>query len=175
MTPVDLNAVVTPIDETPGTTGPLAGWRVGAKDNVAVAGVRSTRGSAFFAEHVAEDDAEVVTRLRAAGAGIVATLNMAEFALGVTSQNSVHGGVANPWDPPHIPGGSSGGSGAAVAGGLVDAALGTDTGGSVRLPASMCGVTGLRPSYGIEGMMFTFDDFERGTRDFGEKVMPLLG
>ena len=145
---VDLNAVVTPVDENPGTSGPLAGWRIGVKDNVAVAGVRSTRASAFFADHVAASDAEVVTRLRGAGAGIVATLNMAEFALGVTSQNSVHGGVVNPWDPTRLPGGSSGGSGAAVAGGLVDAALGTDTGGSVRLPAAMCGVTGLRPSYG---------------------------
>ncbi|MCD2195005.1 amidase [Actinomycetospora endophytica] len=148
MTVTDLNAVVTPIDASPGTTGPLAGWRVGVKDNVAVAGVRSTRASAFFVDHVAEHDAEVVTRLRAAGAGVVATLNMAEFALGVTSQNSVHGGVVNPWDPTRLPGGSSGGSGAAVAGGLVDAALGTDTGGSVRLPAAMCGVTGLRPTYG---------------------------
>lgn len=142
------NAIVTALDEGPGGSGPLAGWRVGVKDNVAVAGVRSTRGSAFFTEHVASTDAEVVTRLRAAGAGITATLNMAEFALGVTSQNSVHGGVVNPWDPGRIPGGSSGGSGAAVAAGLVDAALGTDTGGSVRLPASMCGVTGLRPTYG---------------------------
>ncbi|HEY2225814.1 amidase [Actinomycetospora sp.] len=145
---MDLNAVVSSVEATPGTSGPLAGWRIGVKDNVSVAGVRSTRASAFFADHVAAHDAEVVIRLRAAGAGIVATLNMAEFALGVTSQNSVHGGVANPWDPTRIPGGSSGGSGSAVAGGLVDAALGTDTGGSVRLPASMCGVTGLRPSYG---------------------------
>ena len=142
------NVIVTALDEQPGDTGPLAGWRVGVKDNIGVAGVRSTRGSAFFADHVAADDAEVVTRMRAAGAGITATLNMAEFALGVTSQNSVHGGVVNPWDPGRIPGGSSGGSGAAVAAGLVDAALGTDTGGSVRLPASMCGVTGLRPTYG---------------------------
>ena len=139
--------VVTVLDEQPGDTGPLAGWRVGVKDNIGVAGVRSTCGSAFFADHVAPADAEVVTRLRVAGAGITATLNMAEFALGVTSQNSVHGGVVNPWDPGRIPGGSSGGSGAAVAAGLVDAALGTDTGGSVRLPASMCGVTGLRPTY----------------------------
>jgi aspartyl-tRNA(Asn)/glutamyl-tRNA(Gln) amidotransferase subunit A len=146
-----VNAVVSRTDERPGNTGPLAGWRIGVKDNVSVAGVRATRGSAFFADHIAEHDAEVVTRLRAAGAGIVATLNMAEFALGVTSQNSVHGGVANPWDPTRIPGGSSGGSGAAVASGLVDAALGTDTGGSVRLPASMCGVTGLRPTYGTVG------------------------
>jgi aspartyl-tRNA(Asn)/glutamyl-tRNA(Gln) amidotransferase subunit A len=141
------NAIVTALDEQPGGIGPLAGWRVGVKDNIGVAGVRSTRGSAFFADHVAPADAEVVTRLRAAGAGITATLNMAEFALGVTSQNSVHGGVVNPWDPGRIPGGSSGGSGAAVAAGLVDAALGTDTGGSVRLPAAMCGVTGLRPTY----------------------------
>lgn len=154
------NAVVTAIDDEPAAAGPLAGWRIGVKDNIAVAGVRSTRGSAFFADHVPEDDAEVVRRLRAAGAGVVATLNMAEFALGVTSQNSVHGGVRNPRDAARIPGGSSGGSGAAVAAGLfdvghgakrswtIDAALGTDTGGSVRLPASMCGVTGLRPTHG---------------------------
>lgn len=142
------NAVVTTIPAGPGVAGPLAGWRLGVKDNIGVAGVRSTCASAFLADRVADADATVVTRLRAAGAGVVATLNMAEFALGVTSQNSVHGGVRNPWDPTRIPGGSSGGSGAAVAAGLLDAALGTDTGGSVRLPAAMCGVTGLRPTYG---------------------------
>jgi aspartyl-tRNA(Asn)/glutamyl-tRNA(Gln) amidotransferase subunit A len=90
----------------------------------------------------------VVTRLRAAGARITAKLNMAEFAVGVTSQNSDFGGCRNPWDVDRAPGGSSGGSGAAVAAGLVDAALGTDTGGSIRLPAAMCGVTGLRPTVG---------------------------
>ena len=143
-----LNAVVTPLDPGPPGTGPLAGLRLGIKDNIAIAGVRSTCASAFLAGHVAARDATVVARLRAAGASLVATLNMAEFAMGVTSQNSVHGGVRNPWDPSRIPGGSSGGSGAAAAAGLVDVALGTDTGGSVRLPASMNGVTGLRPTVG---------------------------
>lgn len=129
--------------------GPLAGLSVGVKDNIEVAGVPSTCASAFFADRVAETDATVVRRLRAAGADIVATLNLAEFAVGVTSQNSAAGGVRNPWDPLRVPAGSSGGSGAAVAAGLVDVALGTDSGGSVRLPASACGVVGLRPSPGL--------------------------
>jgi len=103
----------------------------------------------FFADRIATVDATVVRRLRAAGADVVATLNLAEFAVGVTSQNSASGGPVNPWDPRRVPGGSSGGSAAAVAAGLVDLALGTDTGGSVRLPASACGVVGLRPSLGL--------------------------
>lgn len=143
-----LNAVVTTIDPGRPRPGPLAGLRFGIKDNIDVAGVVSSCASAFFADRVAAADAEVVARLRGAGAALVATLNMAEFAMGVTSQNSVHGGVRNPWDLDRIPGGSSGGSGAAVAAGLVDVALGTDTGGSVRIPASMNGVTGLRPTVG---------------------------
>jgi aspartyl-tRNA(Asn)/glutamyl-tRNA(Gln) amidotransferase subunit A len=129
--------------------GPLTGLTFGVKDNIEVAGVRSTCGSAFLADHIASDDAPVVRRLRAAGAQLVATLNLAEFAVGVTSQNSAAGGPRNPWDLGRIPGGSSGGSGAAVAAGLVDLALGTDSGGSVRLPASACGITGLRPSPGL--------------------------
>ncbi|MGY1683622.1 amidase [Geodermatophilus sp. SYSU D01176] len=145
-----LNAVITWIDEptAPAQPGPLAGLRIGLKDNIDTAGVRTTCGSDFFRHRIPSQDAEVVTRLRAAGARITAKLNMAEFAVGVTSQNSAFGGCRNPWDPDRAPGGSSGGSGAAVAAGLVDAALGTDTGGSVRLPAAMCGVTGLRPSAG---------------------------
>jgi aspartyl-tRNA(Asn)/glutamyl-tRNA(Gln) amidotransferase subunit A len=110
--------------------------------------VPTTCGSDFFRNRIPETDADVVARLRAAGARITAKLNMAEFAIGVTSQNSAFGGCRNPWDPDRAPGGSSGGSGVAVAAGLVDAALGTDTGGSIRLPAAMCGVTGLRPSGG---------------------------
>lgn len=129
--------------------GPLAGVTVGVKDNIEVAGVRSTCGSAFFADRVAAHDAPVVRRLRDAGATITATLNLAEFAVGVTSQNSAAGGTRNPWDPRRAPAGSSGGSGAAVAAGLVDLALGTDSGGSVRLPAAACGITGLRPSAGL--------------------------
>jgi aspartyl-tRNA(Asn)/glutamyl-tRNA(Gln) amidotransferase subunit A len=107
--------------------------------------VRTTCGSAYFADRVPDTDAEVVSRLVAAGAEIVAKLNMSEFAVGLTSQNSASGPVRNPWDLSRIPGGSSGGSAAAVAAGLVELALGTDTGGSVRVPAAACGVTGLRP------------------------------
>jgi aspartyl-tRNA(Asn)/glutamyl-tRNA(Gln) amidotransferase subunit A len=128
--------------------GPLTGLRIGLKDNIDTAGVPTTCASEFFRDRIPGHDAEVVTRLRAAGARITAKLNMAEFAVGVTSQNSAFGGCRNPWDPDRAPGGSSGGSGAAVAAGLVDAALGTDTGGSIRLPAAMCGVTGLRPTVG---------------------------
>ena len=144
-----VRSVITWVDPTPAVAGPLAGVRVGVKDNIEIAGVRSTCASAFFADRVATTDAAVVTRLRAAGAQITATLNMAEFAVGVTSQNSAAGGPRNPWDPTRVPGGSSGGSAAAVAAGLVDVALGTDTGGSIRLPASACGVVGLRPSLGL--------------------------
>jgi aspartyl-tRNA(Asn)/glutamyl-tRNA(Gln) amidotransferase subunit A len=144
-----LNSVITWIDPGDGAGhGPLGGLRVGLKDNIDTAGILTTCASAFFHDRVPEADAEVVERLRAAGAAITAKLNMAEFAVGVTSQNSAYGGCRNPWDPQRIPGGSSGGSGVAVAAGLVDAALGTDTGGSVRLPAAMCGVSGLRPTVG---------------------------
>ncbi|WP_280458625.1 amidase [Nocardia carnea] len=143
-------SVVAWIDPPAGTTadGPLRGLRIGVKDNIDVAGVPSTCASAFFADRVATSHAEVVRRLLAAGARVTAKLNMAEFAVGVTSQNSAAGPTRNPWNPAHVPGGSSGGSGAAVAAGLVDAALGTDTGGSIRLPASACGVAGLRPTAG---------------------------
>jgi aspartyl-tRNA(Asn)/glutamyl-tRNA(Gln) amidotransferase subunit A len=144
------NAVVTCIDPPlpHAADGPLAGVRVGLKDNIDTAGVRTSCGSAFFADRVPDIDAVVVTRLVDAGAEIVAKTNLSEFAIGLTSQNSASGPVRNPWDPARIPGGSSGGSAAAVAVGLVDLALGTDTGGSVRLPAAACGVTGLRPSVG---------------------------
>ncbi|MBY3553890.1 amidase [Modestobacter lapidis] len=145
-----MNAVVTPI-EPPlphAADGPLAGVRVGVKDNIDTAGVRTTCGSAFFSQRVPDADAVVVTRLVEAGAQVVAKLNLSEFGVGMTSQNSASGPCRNPWDLGRIPGGSSGGAGAAVAAGLVDLALGTDTGGSVRLPAAACGVTGLRPGLG---------------------------
>ncbi|MGW0004384.1 amidase [Nocardia grenadensis] len=148
-----LNTVISWVPERFGTDtevagGPLAGYRLGVKDNIEIAGVRSTCGSEFFADRIAERDAAVVTRLKRAGATITCTLNLAEFAVGVTSQNSAAGGPRNPWDSSRVPGGSSGGSGAAVAAGLVDIALGTDTGGSIRLPAACCGIIGLRPSPG---------------------------
>jgi aspartyl-tRNA(Asn)/glutamyl-tRNA(Gln) amidotransferase subunit A len=152
------NAVVTVIDpplpHAPG--GPLAGVRVGLKDNIDTAGVRTTCGSAHFADRVPDVDAEVVSRLTAAGAQLVAKLNLSEFAVGFTSQNSAAGPCRNPWDATRIPGGSSGGSAAAVAAGLVDVALGTDTGGSVRVPAAACGVTGLRPGTCVVPQAGTF-------------------
>jgi aspartyl-tRNA(Asn)/glutamyl-tRNA(Gln) amidotransferase subunit A len=128
--------------------GLLHGMPVAVKDNIDTAGVRTTSGSRFFAERVPSTDATVVSRLRAAGAVLVAKVNMAEFAFGATTQNPHYGGCRNPWDPSRIPGGSSGGSAAAVAAGMAAGALGTDTGGSVRLPASVTGLVGLRPTFG---------------------------
>jgi aspartyl-tRNA(Asn)/glutamyl-tRNA(Gln) amidotransferase subunit A len=152
------NAVVTWIDPPlpHAADGPLAGVRVGVKDNIDTAGVRTSCGSAFFAGRVPDTDAVVVSRLADAGAEIVAKLTMSEFAIGLTTQNSASGPCRNPWDLDRVPGGSSGGPAAAVAGGLVDLALGTDTGGSVRLPAAACGVTGLRPGVGTVPSVGTF-------------------
>ncbi len=127
---------------------PLDGLPLVLKDNVDVAGVRTTVGSRLFAHRVATNDAEVAARLQAAGAVILGKANMHELAFGATSRNEAYGYVVNPVAPDRIPGGSSGGSGAAVAADLCVAAIGTDTGGSVRLPAALCGVSGLRPTYG---------------------------
>lgn len=128
--------------------GPLHGIPVALKDVIDTAGVRTTAGSAQYAARVPSEDAEVVLRLRAAGVVLLGKLNMDEFAYSFTSETSVHGRSHNPWDQRRSPGGSSGGAGIAVATGMCCAALGTDTGGSVRLPAALCGVTGLKPSYG---------------------------
>jgi aspartyl-tRNA(Asn)/glutamyl-tRNA(Gln) amidotransferase subunit A len=123
-------------------------WRIGVKDVIDVAGMPTTAASRIL-RRVPERDATCVARLREAGATIVGKLNTHEFAYGSLT-NSVHfGPCRNPWNPEHVAGGSSGGSGAAVAAGLVDAALGTDTAGSVRIPAAFCGVTGARPSAGL--------------------------
>jgi aspartyl-tRNA(Asn)/glutamyl-tRNA(Gln) amidotransferase subunit A len=128
--------------------GPLDGIPVGVKDNIDVAGVPTTNG--FGGTHrPAGTDAEVIRRLRAAGAVILGKLNMQEGALGAVNDNPHHGRTTNPFRDGYTPGGSSGGSGAAVAAGLCAAALGTDTGGSVRIPAAYCGVVGLKPSYGL--------------------------
>jgi aspartyl-tRNA(Asn)/glutamyl-tRNA(Gln) amidotransferase subunit A len=138
--------------------GLLHGLFVSVKDNIEVAGVRTTWGSKTYIDYVSKEDAEVVTRLRKSGAILVGKDNMAEFAYGGTSQNEISAGVRNPWDVTRIPGGSSGGSGAAVAAGLCDASLGSDTAGSVRVPASMCGVVGLRPTVGRVSNRGTFED-----------------
>lgn len=128
--------------------GPLHGVPLAIKDIVAVSGVRSTSGSKILADHVPTEDATVTARLRAAGAIFVGKLNMHEFAFGVTTENPHYGFTKNPWNLDHSPGGSSGGSGSAVAARLCFGALGTDTGCSIRLPASYCGISGIRPSIG---------------------------
>ena len=128
--------------------GPLHGIPVALKDNIAVDGFLMTAGTSVMGDHIARGDAPVVTRLRAAGALILGKLHMAEWAIGATTQNMHFGDCHNPWDPLRTAGGSSGGSGAALAADLAPATLGTDTGGSVRIPAAMNGISGLRPSAG---------------------------
>jgi aspartyl-tRNA(Asn)/glutamyl-tRNA(Gln) amidotransferase subunit A len=128
--------------------GPLHGIPIGLKDLIDTAGVRTTAASAVFKDRVPQEDAEVVRRLKAAGAIILGKQNLHEFAYGGSSIISYYGEVHNPWDRARIAGGSSGGSAAAVAAGLGYGAIGTDTAGSIREPASQCGVVGLKPTYG---------------------------
>jgi len=128
--------------------GPLHGVPVALKDLFATAGVRTTAGSRILADNVPAADSDSAARLRGAGAVLLGKLNMHEFAYGATGVNPHYGPVLNPWDTSRITGGSSSGSGAAVASGECFAALGTDTGGSIRIPASLCGVVGLKPTFG---------------------------
>lgn len=132
-----------------GWRGPLHGIPMAIKDNIDTAGVKTTCASALFANRIPEYDAEVVSRLKSAGAIILGKLNMHEFAHGTTSVISHYGPVHNPWNRDHIAGGSSGGAGAAVAARLCYGAVGTDTGASIRAPAACCGIVGLKPTYGL--------------------------
>ena len=128
--------------------GLLHGVAIAVKDNIDTAGTKTTMGSKFFADNVPNRDAPVIRRLRNAGAVLSQKVTLHEFAFGVRSMSSLIGQCRNPWDTSRIPGGSSGGSGVAVATGMAQMALGTDTGGSVRIPAGINGITGLRPTSG---------------------------
>ena len=131
-------------------TAPAAGGATLAiKDLFDTAGVRTTYGSAVFADHVPDTTATAVARLEAAGYTSVGKANLHEFAWGITSENPHYGAVPNPIAPGRIAGGSSGGSAAALAAGLADAALGTDSAGSIRIPAACCGITGFKPTHGL--------------------------
>lgn len=127
--------------------GPLHGIPISLKDNIYTKGVRTTAGSKILKDFVPEQDAGVVTALKTAGAVLLGKTNLHEFAYGVTTNNPHFGPTRNPWDFSRIPGGSSGGSAAAVAAGLCYGSIGTDTGGSIRIPSGLCGVVGLKPHY----------------------------
>jgi len=128
--------------------GPLHGIPVAVKDLFATAGIRTTAGSRILRDWIPEADATVVRQLRDAGAVLVGKLNMHEFAYGISSVNPHYGDVRNPYDETRIPGGSSGGSAVAVVTGMAFAAMGSDTGGSIRIPAALCGSVGIKPTYG---------------------------
>ena len=129
--------------------GPLCGLTVGIKDVTPVAGLRTTFGSPIYADYVPKEDALVVRRLREAGAVILGKTNCPEFAAGANTFNDVFGRTRNPWDTTKSAGGSTGGGAAALATGMIALAEGTDLGGSLRIPAAFCGITGLRPSVGL--------------------------
>jgi aspartyl-tRNA(Asn)/glutamyl-tRNA(Gln) amidotransferase subunit A len=133
--------------------GPLHGIPISLKDNIWTRGVRTTAGSKVLSDFVPRVDAEVASRLAAAGAILLGKTNMHEFAYGVTNKNPHFGPTRNPWSHDRISGGSSGGSAAAVAAGLCFASAGTDTGGSIRIPSALCGIVGLKPTFGLVSLV----------------------
>jgi aspartyl-tRNA(Asn)/glutamyl-tRNA(Gln) amidotransferase subunit A len=145
----ELNAYLWRSEDPAGAPdGPLAGIPVAVKDIFCAEGVPTTAGSRILEGYRPPYTSTAVRRLREAGAGVLGKTNMDEFAMGSSNENSAYGPVLNPWDRGRVPGGSSGGSAAVVAGGLAPCAIGTDTGGSIRQPAALCGIVGMKPTYG---------------------------
>ena len=162
-----------------GYIGPLHGLPIGLKDLYYTKGIRTTMGSKIMGEFVPDTDAAVTERFREAGAIVIGKLQMHEFALGATSENPHYGPAHNPWDTGRMTGGSSGGSGSAVASGQCMGALGSDTGGSVRIPASLCGIVGLKPTfgrvsrYGVYPLSWSFDTVGPMTRTVRDAALVL--
>jgi aspartyl-tRNA(Asn)/glutamyl-tRNA(Gln) amidotransferase subunit A len=159
--------------------GPLHGIPIALKDLYDTAGIRTTGGSLILADNIPQHDCTAAQKLRAAGTILLGKLNTHEFAYGVTTNNPHTGPTRNPWNREHIPAGSSGGSGAAIAAGLATATLGTDTGGSIRMPASACGVVGLKPTYGrvskagVIPLSYLFDHVGPITRSVADAALML--
>jgi aspartyl-tRNA(Asn)/glutamyl-tRNA(Gln) amidotransferase subunit A len=159
--------------------GPLEGIPIALKDNIWTRGIRTTAGSKFLDHFIPEQDATVVTHVHRAGAIILGKTNLHEFAYGISTNNPHFGPTRNPWDTSRIPGGSSGGSAAAIAAGLCVASVGTDTGGSIRIPAALCGIVGLKPTFGrvschnVVALAPTFDHIGPLTRTAADAALIL--